>query len=165
MNINKSDSNKPKIGFIYSGQGPQWFAMGQQLLKTSSVFKDIILRIDSLFSKIADWSLLEEMNKNEATSRIGETRIAQPAIMAIQIGLTEIWKSWGVIPEGVVGHSIGEVAAAYAASALSLEQAVEVIYHRSRGQDKATDKGRMLAVGLPLDAARREIKGGKHRFR
>ncbi|MDO1449031.1 SDR family NAD(P)-dependent oxidoreductase [Rhodocytophaga aerolata] len=159
MYAGKDAGKRSKLGFIYSGQGPQWFAMGQQLLNSSAVFREVILRIDQLFSKIADWSLLEEMSRNEATSRIGETRIAQPAIMAIQIGLTEVWKSWGILPDGVVGHSIGEVAAAYAAGALTLEQAVEVIYHRSRGQDKATDKGRMLAVGLPLDAARKEING------
>lgn len=160
MHTGKSAAGyQPKVGFIFSGQGPQWFAMGRQLIDSSPVFRKVILEIDNLFSKVADWSLLEEMSRDEANSRIGETRIAQPAIMAIQIGLTELWKSYGVIPDGCVGHSIGEVAAAYAASALSLEQAVEVIYHRSRGQDKATDKGRMLAVGLSLDAARREIRG------
>jgi acyl transferase domain-containing protein/surfactin synthase thioesterase subunit/NAD(P)-dependent dehydrogenase (short-subunit alcohol dehydrogenase family) len=152
-------AKSPKIGFIFSGQGPQWYAMGQQLLQSSPVFRDAILQIDALFSQVADWSLLDEMNKDEATSRVSETRIAQPAIMAIQIGLTELWKSWGVSPQGCVGHSIGEVAAAYAAGALTLAQAVEVIYHRSRGQDKATGKGKMLAVALSLADARKEIKG------
>ncbi|MBC7923388.1 MAG: SDR family NAD(P)-dependent oxidoreductase [Ferruginibacter sp.] len=151
--------HQPKVGFIFSGQGPQWFAMGQQLMQSSPVFRDVIHRIDAVFSRLADWSLLTEMNRDEATSRVSETRIAQPAIMAVQIGLSELWKSWGVTPEGCVGHSIGEVAAAYTAGALTLEQAVEVIYHRSRGQDKATGKGQMLAVGLPLDAVRKAIQG------
>ncbi|MDJ1469706.1 SDR family NAD(P)-dependent oxidoreductase [Xanthocytophaga flava] len=153
------ESKKPRIAFIYSGQGPQWFAMGQQLLKESSVFRDTILKIDALFSKIADWSLLEEMSRDEATSRVSDTRIAQPAIMAVQIGLTEIWKSWGIEADGCVGHSIGEVAAAYASGALTLEQAVEVIYHRSRNQNQATGKGKMLAVGLDLPSVKKEIKG------
>lgn len=152
-------SKNHKIGFIFSGQGPQWFAMGQQLMHTSSLFRQIILKIDTLFSKMADWSLLEEMHKDETNSRIGETNIAQPAIMAIQIALAELWKSRGVIPAGCVGHSIGEVAAAYTAGALSLEQAVEVIYHRSRGQNKASDKGKMLAVGLPYNKAKDLING------
>ena len=165
MTYNKADKNKnPKIGFIFSGQGPQWYAMGQQLIRTNSLFKDVILRIDTIFSSISGWSLLEEMNKDEATSRVSETRIAQPAIMAIQVALTELWKSWGVTPDGCVGHSIGEVAAAYAAGALTLEQAVEVIYHRSRGQHKATDKGKMLAVGLPLEEVKREIVGLEDRI-
>ena len=149
----------PKVGFIFSGQGPQWFAMGQQLIQSSPVFKEVILKIDRLFSQIADWSLLEEMNRDEATSRVSDTRIAQPAIMAVQIGLTELWKSWGVMPEGCVGHSIGEVAAAYAAGALTLEQAVEVIYHRSRGQNRATGKGKMLAAALTLNEAQEAIQG------
>lgn len=159
MSYQKARARSPKIGFIYSGQGPQWFAMGQQLLKTSPLFRETILKIETLFSKVADWSLLEEMSKNEAESRVNDTRIAQPAIMAIQIALTEMWKSFGIQPAGVVGHSIGEVAAAYAAGSLTLEQAVEVIYHRSRGQNKASGKGKMLAIGLPLEAVKREIIG------
>ena len=151
MTYNKvGETKKRKVGFIFSGQGPQWYAMGQQLIKSNPLFKETILKIDALFSKIADWSLLDEMNKDESTSNVSDTKIAQPAIMAIQIALTELWKSWGVTPEGCVGHSIGEVAAAYAVGSLTLEQAVEVIYHRSRGQHQATDKGKMLAVGLPL---------------
>lgn len=156
---NASKDVKRKIGFIYSGQGPQWYAMGRQLINTSPVFRNTILKIESLFAKVADWSLLEEMNRDEKSTRISDTRIAQPAIMAIQIALTELWKSWGITPEGVVGHSIGEVAAAYAASALTLEQAVEVIYHRSREQNRATNKGKMLAVGMPVDQVRKEIHG------
>ncbi|MDF9798522.1 acyl transferase domain-containing protein/NADPH:quinone reductase-like Zn-dependent oxidoreductase/surfactin synthase thioesterase subunit/acyl carrier protein [Catalinimonas alkaloidigena] len=164
MSYNKRTwKETPKIGFIYSGQGPQWFAMGQQLIAKSPLFRDVILKIDKLFSRIADWSLLEEMNKDEESSRVSDTRIAQPAIMAIQIALTELWKSWGINPEGCVGHSIGEIAAAYTAGALTLEQAVEVIYHRSRGQNKATGKGKMLAVALPLPEAKEFIKGFEDR--
>ena len=151
--------HKPKLGFIFSGQGPQWFAMGQELLESSPIFREVVERIDRHFRKLAHWSLLEEMTRDEKTSRVSETRIAQPAIMAVQIGLTEIWKSWGVTPEGCVGHSIGEVAAAYTSGALTLEEAVEVIYHRSRGQHRATDKGKMLAAALTVEEAREAIAG------
>jgi polyketide synthase 12 len=151
--------HKPKLGFIFSGQGPQWYAMGQQLIESSSIFREVIEQIDQRFQQLADWSLLEEMSRDEATSRVSETRIAQPAIMAVQIGLTEIWKSWGVTPEGCVGHSIGEVAAAYASGSLTLDQAVEVIYHRSRGQNRATGKGKMLAAALTVAEAREAIIG------
>ncbi len=152
-------AHKPKLGFIFSGQGPQWYAMGQQLIQSSPLFRSVIEKIDQRFQQLSDWSLLEEMNRDEATSRVSETRIAQPAIMAVQIGLTEIWKSWGVTPEGCVGHSIGEVAAAYASGALTLDQAVEVIYHRSRGQNRATGKGKMLAAALTVEEARQVIIG------
>lgn len=152
-----------KVGFIFSGQGPQWYAMGQQLLKTNKVFKTVVNEIDALFSDLAGWSLLEEMQKDEQTSRVSETQIAQPAIMAVQIGVAEVLKSYGIKPQGCVGHSIGEVAAAYVAEALSLKQAVEVIYHRSRGQNQASNKGKMLAAGITLDEARNIIKGVEDR--
>ncbi|WP_053404616.1 type I polyketide synthase [Persicobacter sp. CCB-QB2] len=150
---------KPKVGFIFSGQGPQWFGMGRQLMQTEPIFKSVIDRIDAILSKLADWSLVEELSKSEEESRISETRIAQPAIMAVQIGLMEMWKAAGVQPEGVVGHSIGEVAAAYTSGALTLEQAVDVIFNRSRGQDKATGKGKMLAAAMTVEEAKKEIIG------
>ncbi len=153
----------PKVGFIFSGQGPQWFGMGRQLIQSEPIFRKVIERIDAILSNLADWSLMEELMKSEEDSRISETRIAQPAIMAVQIGLMEMWKAVGVTPEGVVGHSIGEVAAAYTSGALTLEQAVDVIFNRSRGQDKATDKGKMLAAALTLEEARKEIKGVEDR--
>ncbi len=127
--------------------------MGRQLLKKSKIFSDIIQTIDKLFKEISGYSLLSEMNKNKEDSKISETRIAQPAIMAIQIGLMELWKSLGITPEGIVGHSIGEVVCrikTYGAGSLTLEQAVNVIYNRSKEQDKASGKGKMLATGLPF---------------
>ncbi len=141
---------KLKIAFICSGQGPQWYGMGRQLMAKSQIFADISNKIDRIFFKIAGYSILEEMSKDSADSKISETRIAQPAIMIIQIGLIEIWKSFGIDPDGIVGHSIGEVAAAYGAGSLNLEQAVNVIYNRSKEQDKASGKGKMLATSLPL---------------
>ncbi len=160
MHSNQVSKKVPrKIGFIFSGQGPQWYGMGQEMMKSSPIFKETIDQIDKYFQKIANWSLLEEMNKDENNSRVGETNIAQPAIMAIQIALTTVWKSRGIVPEGCVGHSIGEVAAAYASGALNLEQAVEVIFHRSRGQNKASNKGKMLAIGLPYQKAKVAING------
>ncbi|MES2591098.1 MAG: SDR family NAD(P)-dependent oxidoreductase [Bacteroidota bacterium] len=147
-----------KVGFVFTGQGPQWFAMGQELIAKEPLFKSIIQQIEAYFKEIAGWSLLEEMNKDEQSSRVNDTRIAQPAIMAIQIALVELWKKHGVQPEGVVGHSIGEVAAAYTAGSLTLEQAVQVIFHRSRGQHAATGKGKMLAISVDQKRAIELIK-------
>ncbi|MDA9818209.1 SDR family NAD(P)-dependent oxidoreductase [Flavobacteriaceae bacterium] len=146
-------NRKPKIAFICSGQGPQWYAMGRQLLKNSKVFTDIIQKIDLIFQELSGYSILKEMNKSAADSRIGETKIAQPAIMAVQIGLIEMYRSFGIEAEGVSGHSIGEVAAAYASKALSLRQAVEVIYNRSKEQDRASGAGKMLAIGTDYENA------------
>jgi acyl transferase domain-containing protein/NADPH:quinone reductase-like Zn-dependent oxidoreductase/surfactin synthase thioesterase subunit/acyl carrier protein len=153
----QSREKKPRLGFIFTGQGPQWYAMGRELVAKEPLFREVLQRIENIFSKLAGWSLLDEMNRSEAESRISDTRIAQPAIMAIQIALVELWKLYGVEAEGVVGHSIGEVAAAYAAGSLSLEQAVNVIHQRSRVQHQAAGKGAMLAVGLSLPEAEKLI--------
>lgn len=147
-----------KLAFVFTGQGPQWYAMGQELIASEPLFKSVIQQIEVYFKEIAGWSLLEEMNKDEETSRVNDTRIAQPAIMAIQIALVELWKKHGVLPEGVVGHSIGEVAAAYTSGALTLEQAVQVIFHRSKGQHAATGKGKMLAIAVSQEKAEELIK-------
>ncbi|CNH87111.1 type I polyketide synthase [Yersinia pekkanenii] len=144
---------KPRLAFIFTGQGPQWFAMGCQLIKTEPVFRYTIQSIDKIFRNISGCSLLEEMTRPEAESRISDTRIAQPAIMALQIALVKLWQHNGVVPAGIVGHSIGEVAAAYAVGALTLEQATEVIFYRSLYQHLTVGKGKMLAVGITQEKA------------
>lgn len=159
----RTNDVRDKVVFVFSGQGPQWWGMGRQLFETEPLFRETIEKLDKMLSKHADWSLIKELTKDEKTSRISETNIAQPAIFAIQIGLLEMWKAVGVTPKAVVGHSIGEVAAGYASGALTLEQAVLLIFHRSRVQFKATDKGRMLAVGLPYDEVCKLVEGKEDR--
>ncbi|MFH1319653.1 MAG: SDR family NAD(P)-dependent oxidoreductase [Bacteroidota bacterium] len=164
ISAGRADEKKGKVAFVFSGQGPQWWAMGRQLFENEPVFKNTIIKIDKLLSKHADWSLVEELLKDEATSRISDTNIAQPALFSVQIALYEMWKTFGVTPSAVVGHSIGEVAAGYVSGALTLEQAVRIIFHRSRVQFKATDKGKMLAVGLTVEDANKEIAGFEERI-
>lgn len=156
-------NTKEKIVFIFSGQGPQWWAMGRQLFENEPLFRATIEKLDKMLSKHADWSLITELTRDEKTSRISETNIAQPSLFSIQIALYEMWKAMGVHPAAVVGHSIGEVAAGYVSGALTLEQAVLLIFHRSRVQQKATDKGRMLAVGVPEEEAKKLIAGKEAR--
>ncbi len=148
-----------KTLFVYSGQGPQWFAMGRQLLEKEPVFKRAIQQINDLLSEYAGWSLIEELSRDEENTRVGETEIAQPAIFAIQVALTRLWASWGVKPAAVVGHSVGEVAAAYVSGTLSLKDAVKVIYHRGRLMQRATGFGKMASVDLSIEKAREAIKG------
>ncbi len=159
----RTNNLKDKIVFVFSGQGPQWWGMGRQLFEKEPLFRENIEKLDKMLSVHADWSLIEELTKDEETSRISETNIAQPAIFAIQIALYEMWKTMGITPGAVVGHSIGEVAAGYVSGALTLEQAVLLIFHRSRVQFKATDKGKMLAVGLPYEEAKKLLKGKEDR--
>ena len=91
-------------------------------------------------------------------SRINETTIAQPAIFALQVALTRRLAVWGIHPDAVIGHSIGEIAAAHVAGALSLPQAIEVVYHRSQLQERSQLQGGMAAVGLPVDRARAQLE-------
>ena len=145
----KPEDRRPRIAFVCSGQGPQWPRMAKQLMEEEPVFARTIQRIDTELEKLRPgWSLIQEILRPEQDTAINNTAVAQPALMAMHIALAELWLSRGLIPAGVVGHSVGEVAAAYISGALSLEEAVRVIHHRSVVQAKATGCGSMLAVGL-----------------
>jgi len=152
-------SNTGKIAFVFSGMGPQWWAMGRQLMEQEPIFAQKIKEIDHLLSQHADWSLWEELNRAEDNSRIEETQIAQPGIFALQVALAELLKSKGVIPDAIVGHSAGEVAAAHVSGALSLTDACLVIYHRSRLQHQTEGQGRILATALSQDDTAIYLKG------
>ncbi|HGY55104.1 MAG TPA: SDR family NAD(P)-dependent oxidoreductase, partial [Caldithrix abyssi] len=148
-----------KIVFIFSGQGPQWYAMGRQLMESEPVYKETIETIDRLLSQYTDWSLTEELMADEENTRLAETEIAQPAIFALQVALAALWEHRGIKPAAIIGHSVGEVAAAHVSGILSLSDAVKVIYHRSRLMQRATGFGKMASVELPLDKALAAIKG------
>ena len=138
--------------------GPQWWGMGRQLLVEEPLFCDWIERCDAALAKHADWSLYEEMCRGEQTSRMSETQISQPANFALQVGLASLWRSWGITPSAVVGHSAGEIAAAYVAGMLEFDDAVRVIYNRSRLQHRTSGQGKMVAVGISDDEARAVIE-------
>ncbi|WP_163865693.1 type I polyketide synthase [Myxococcus eversor] len=142
-----------KVLFVYTGMGPQWWAMGRQLLATERVFRDAVEECDVLFRELAGRSIAEELARDEASSRITRTEVAQPANAVLQVALTRLWASWGVVPDAVVGHSIGEVGAAWASGALDLRDALLTAFHRSRLQQRLAGHGAMLAVGLGPDEA------------
>ncbi len=148
----------PRIGFIMSGQGPQWWGMGRELMRAEPVFREAIEECAAAMAPHADFSLLEELSRGEEDSQLHHTKIGQPAIFAMQVGLTRLWRSWGVEPCAVTGHSVGEIAAAWAAGILTLEEAAKVVVIRAREmQDCARGEGRMLAVGLSQDEAQQLI--------
>ena len=149
----------PPIVFIYSGQGPQWWAMGRQLWEQEPVFRDAIEQCAEALRDVANWDLRTELLATEKESRLTETAFAQPAITAVQIALTALWASWGVKPSAVVGHSVGEVAAAYTAGVYSLRDAMKVIYHRGHCMEKTPLRGKMIAVGISASEAARQISG------
>lgn len=142
-----------RVMFVYTGMGPQWWAMGRELYHKEPVYRAAIDECDALFQDISGWSLRAALMADEAESRIAQTEVAQPANLAVQVGLTLLLRSWGLEADGIVGHSIGEVGAAWASGGLSLDNALRVAYHRSRLQAKTAGKGGMLAVGISLDEA------------
>jgi acyl transferase domain-containing protein/NADPH:quinone reductase-like Zn-dependent oxidoreductase/SAM-dependent methyltransferase/NAD(P)-dependent dehydrogenase (short-subunit alcohol dehydrogenase family)/acyl carrier protein len=146
-----------RLAFVYSGMGAQWWGMGRQLLAGEPVFRRAVEECDALFAPRARWSLLDELTASEDASRMDRTEVAQPCNLAVQLGLTALWRAWGVTPEIVVGHSAGEIAACHVAGVLSLEDAIEVAFHRSRLQQTTAGYGKMVATGLALDEARQRI--------
>lgn len=144
-----------RIGFVMSGQGPQWWGMGRELMKHEPLFRTTMERCAAALAPWTRFSLLEELAKDEASSQMSRTEIAQPAIFAMQVSLAELWKSWGIVPAAIVGHSVGEIAASCVAGILSLEEAARVIALRSKFmEDCARGEGAMLAVGLGEDEIR-----------
>lgn len=141
------------IAFVYAGNGAQWQGMGQQLIAESPRFAELMSELDAAIEPLADFSVLAELDASEEDSRLDDTSVAQPLLFAIQVALTSWLREQGVSPAAVVGHSVGEVAAAWACGALALDQAVEVICARSRTQDLTRGSGRMAAVALSADKA------------
>ena len=147
-----------RIVFVFSGQGSQWIGMGRRLL-VEPAFRNALERCDAAIKQYANWSVLEEMNADESTSRLDQIDVVQPCLFAIQVALADMWRSFGVEPYAVVGQSMGEVAAAHVAGALSLEDSVKIICGRSLLMKRLSGTGSMLVVGLSLDQALAAIEG------
>lgn len=145
--------------FVFSGMGPQWWGMARGLLRAGGRFAEVAEEIDRVFRPIAGWSIGDELLRDEAESRVTDTAIAQPANFLVQAGLTAELAELGIWPAAVVGHSVGEVAAAYVSGALSLHDALLVSYHRSRLQAATAGTGGMLAVGLSEEQASERLSG------
>lgn len=140
------------IGFVYSGNGSQWHGMGRQLLSESSEFAAHFAELDALMREPAGFSILEAIQSDNSET-ISDTTFAQPLLFAIQVCVTQQLRSAGIKPLAVTGHSVGEVASAWASGALTLEQAIRVICARSQAQGLTRGTGRMAAVALSADEA------------
>ncbi|MFE3755146.1 SDR family NAD(P)-dependent oxidoreductase [Nocardia tengchongensis] len=145
--------------FVFTGMGPQWWAMGRQLLTAGGAFAAEAARIDVVFREISGWSIVEELLRDEDESRVTSTAVAQPANFLIQVALVAQLDELGIRPAAVVGHSVGEVSAAYVTGMLSLRDALLVSFHRARLQATTAGSGGMLAVGLAPAAALELIDG------
>lgn len=133
--------------FVYSGNGSQWYAMGKDLF-ADAVFSQTIQEIDHLFSKYIDYSLADDLSGRLSAGRYEFTELAQPALFALQVGITTMLRAKGITPKAVIGHSVGEVAAAWAAGIYDLPDAIKIIYQRSHFQGTTKGSGQMTAIGI-----------------
>lgn len=147
----------PRIAFVFPGQGSQWIGMGRELIAREPVFRDAILECEQAIRQYADWSLTEQLQAG-SSSRLDEIDVIQPTLFAIQVALAALWRSWGVTPDAVIGHSMGEVAAATVAGALDLSNAARIMCTRSRLLRRVSGKGVMAVVGLSIAEAQQAVK-------
>ncbi|MGK5638160.1 SDR family NAD(P)-dependent oxidoreductase [Streptomyces sp. URMC 126] len=152
-----------RIAFAFSGNGSQWPGMGAGLLKHDPVFRAEVERVDAALRPHLGWSVLDALAAPAGPEDLRRTEIAQPLLYAVQSGLVAVLDGWGVRPSGVLGHSVGEIAAARTAGILDAETAARVVAARSLAQAPTAGRGRMAAVGLPEDEARAAVEpyGGR----
>jgi acyl transferase domain-containing protein/acyl-CoA synthetase (AMP-forming)/AMP-acid ligase II/acyl carrier protein len=154
---------QPGTVFVFSGQGSQWIGMGKDLFEREPLFRESIESCERAFSRYVEWSLIEVLTGVNQSAQLDRLDIIQPAIFAIQVSLAALWRSWGVEPSAIVGQSMGEIAAACVAGALSLDDASLVICHRSRLLTQISGKGQMAAVELSLEESKRMLVGYEDR--
>ncbi|MFC6669071.1 beta-ketoacyl synthase N-terminal-like domain-containing protein [Marinobacterium aestuariivivens] len=138
------------VTLVYSGNGCQWVGMGRQLLETEPMFAAAVDEVDELLGRYTDLSIREAF-LSDAPDLYEQTEVAQPALFALQVGLTRYLQAQGVRISAVLGHSVGEIAAAWASGALSLADAVHVIYERSAAQGTTRGRGRMAAASMSAE--------------
>jgi acyl transferase domain-containing protein/acyl carrier protein len=142
---------RPGTVFVYSGQGSQWAGMGKRLLVDEPAFAFAIAELEPIFVEHVGFSLQQVLAEGQTV--VGIDRI-QPVLVGLQLALTELWRSYGVNPDAVIGHSMGEVSAAVVAGALTAAEGLRVIATRSRLMSRLAGQGAMALLELDADATR-----------
>ena len=161
QSASKPSKAPPSIAFVFTGQGAQWPGMGRELLKHYPRFRQTITELDATLQSLPDppeWHLEDAMLEPAQTSKVHQALYSQPICTAVQIGLVNVLRDWGINPKGIIGHSSGEIAAAYAAGVQTARQAIIVAFYRGKGVSEVKTDGAMLAVQLTLDEALQEIE-------
>lgn len=146
---------QPSITFVFTGQGAQWGGMARELMEDYPSFDQDITMLNNVLQSLPDgpsWDIKPELIKVGVMSFLRKATYAQPLVTAVQIALVNLLRSWGISPAAVVGHSSGEMAAAYAAGAITAEEAIIIAYYRGQVTRKVTKQGGMVAVGLGREA-------------
>lgn len=150
----KPNETKEDLIFVFTGQGAQWAQMGMSLMDHCPHFRFMIHECDRLLAELPDppaWKIVEELSRAKESSNVYKAEFSQPLCVALQLGLVAVLESWGITPTAVVGHSSGEICAAYAAGILSLRDAMAISYYRGTVMvcsSARQSEGSMCAVGL-----------------
>lgn len=153
------------IVMVFTGQGAQWPQMGGSMIQNPSypTFKKSIQDLDSHLQTLThapEWSIEEELLKGPGTSRLGSSELSQPLCTAIQVALIDTFASVGVQPAAVVGHSSGEIAAAYAAGAITANEAITIAFYRGQVTKLQTRPGAMAAIGMGIEDVQEYLQDG-----
>ncbi|KAL9119068.1 MAG: hypothetical protein Q9187_004377 [Circinaria calcarea] len=155
-----------RVVFLFTGQGAQWAQMGKLLIDQSPIFKAVVSECEEILASLPDkpsWSIIEELSKTGDSSNVYQSAFSQPLCTALQLGLVVLWESWGLVPSTVIGHSSGEIAAAYTAGFISLRDAIITAYYRGlyisdiASEASAWPKGSMCAIGLSVEDTRKRL--------
>lgn len=146
---------RPRVIFVCPGLGSQWLGMGQALLAAEPVFRAEVVACDAWVREFMGWSVLDELVAPPSRSRIELAEVIQPVMITLQLALAALWRSWGVEPDVIIGHSVGEIAAAQLAGILSREDALNVVCRRAALLRTVAGQGGLLLVGLPAEEALR----------
>lgn len=149
--ISRRSGGNPRLALAFSGQGGQWWGMSRRLIREEPVFRRTVDMVGEALKPLVGWTLIDEMLCDEKTTRINEADRTQGSIFANQIGLYEMWKARGIVPELLIGHSFGEIAATYVAGVLDLDTVARIIAARGRIPFGSTRKGAMATLGLTVD--------------
>ncbi|MBZ4319049.1 type I polyketide synthase [Streptomyces huiliensis] len=150
-------AGRPRVAFVFSGHGSQWIGMARELMDASPAFSASLIRCDEAVRAETGWSVIDRLT--DGTDLLNETvAIVHPVLWAVQVSLAETWRAWGVEPDVVLGHSMGESAAACVAGALSHTDAAAVVCRRARLiRDRVAGRGTMSVAALTADEADRLI--------
>ncbi|MEV6196135.1 type I polyketide synthase [Streptomyces sp. NPDC051920] len=153
-----------KTVFVFPGQGAQWIAMGRELMRTSPVFAAELHACAKALEPWISWSLIDTVCGGPDSADLEDIDVVQPVLFAVMVALAQVWRSLGVSPDVVIGHSQGEIAAAYVAGALTLQDAAKIVALRSRLLATVTGQGSMAGILLPEERVHALLAGQESRI-